>query len=603
MNTIREISKYGFKCVIIYTLIFSMVFGRWGAQALASPSGHDVQYGDVTVHYGADNTIVDITSDQAVINWQSLDTIQGQLLEFLQKSSNSAVLNRIVSGSPTQFDGNLLANGRVFIVNPAGVIFGAGSTVNVAQLVASGLDITNQDFIDGRYEFSGGNGAVINRGTISAENVALIGSKVLNAGTINSQNGYIIMVAGERVLLGQPGSNIVVEVDSVKTDEFGNLQPEGAGTVTNEGHIEAQGGTIILAAGDIFSKAIEGLDSLPGLVEQLGTISVESEQGDGGLIEIVADHILLSGEIHAGDGGSILIDPTTLTVVDKDETPGIDEISETFVETQSQAGSNVTLEADSAIIVEDIEDDHIQGGSGDIIFRTLDDDGWVIFFVHGVQGELFATATGDIVMKSGSRGIEIGNLVTGSSNPHVPSGSIKLLTDNGGSIETGYLNVLGGSQASINVTASGDLKISGDSSNGAVRAITNQVADKSAMDTIAEICLQSLNDNITIDGFVEARAHSKNKTAVNVHIHAVGNVTVSTQNGQILAWAEVSGGDASEISEPAATASVKVHSESGTINISNNNDNPPVRARADISSEQPADITSSGDVGDNSTED
>lgn len=195
MRCIRIFPKRHVRCITIYFLICCMLFNTSLPLVLAAPGGHDVQYGDVTVHYNGNNTIVDITSHNAVINWASLDTLPNEVLQFLQRSSSSAVLNRIMSGVVTQFDGSLLANGRVFIVNSAGVIFGAGASINVNQLVASGLNITNDDFINGRYEFAGGHGAVINHGNISAENVALIGKKVFNTGTITSRGGFVVMVA------------------------------------------------------------------------------------------------------------------------------------------------------------------------------------------------------------------------------------------------------------------------------------------------------------------------------------------------------------------------------------------------------------------------
>ena len=296
MRCLKKFSGRCFRLVLISFLVYTMLFFQvYPLRVGATPTDYEVQYGDVAVEYNENHTIVDIASNEAIINWASLDTVSGEILEFIQQSSSSAVLNRVISGSPTQFDGSLLANGRVFVVNPAGVIFGAGSTINVAELVASSLNISNDDFINGRFDFAEGNGAVINEGHITAENVALIGKKVFNTGVITSPDGYVVMLAGDRVLLGQDGSNVVVEVTSVTLPEDGQLQLDDIGSVVNEGTIEAPGGNVVLAAGDVFSRAITGVESLAfkvdggiGQVEQLGTINVDGADGDAGSISLTA---------------------------------------------------------------------------------------------------------------------------------------------------------------------------------------------------------------------------------------------------------------------------------------------------------------------------
>ncbi len=317
MRSLHKLTKRYFKYFMVYLLMCCVLFNVPLSVALASPQGHDVKYGNVTVHYGANNTIVNITSNNAIINWQSLNTLPGEVLQFLQRSSSSAVLNRITSALPTQFDGALIANGRVFIVNPAGVIFGESATVNVSQLVVSGLNISNEDFLNGVYRFEGGYGDVINKGNISAEKVALIGKHVLNAGTIISPNGYVIMAAGDKVFLGQPNSNIIVEV--------GSLATEGIADVVNEGVIEADNGQIILAAGDIFSRAIKNLGTLAARVGtvtasaarvgQLGTVDVDGVEGDGGTVRLTASEVVTLGSESIttanagenGDGGEVIV--------------------------------------------------------------------------------------------------------------------------------------------------------------------------------------------------------------------------------------------------------------------------------------------------------
>ena len=293
----------------------------------ATPVLDNVASGDVSITQGANSTIVDITSQNAVLNWNNMDTMSNELLRFNQTGADAAVLNRIISANPTQFFGALEANGRVFIVNPAGVIFGAGSTVNVAQLTASSLKISDQDFLKGDYIFDGGTGSVINYGTITADKVALIGKYVKNAGTIVSNSGYIIMAAGDKIILSEAGGHTLVELEGIDLSNIENLAKtntgEIVGDVINEGTITANGGDIVLAAGDIVSRALGGIDDAAlkvesgyGRVAQLGNVSSSSpDGGDGGSVTLTAGETVVLGDGSVtsanagvnGDGGQVIV--------------------------------------------------------------------------------------------------------------------------------------------------------------------------------------------------------------------------------------------------------------------------------------------------------
>jgi len=324
------------KKVLAYFLTFCLTSNTWLPTVMALEALDVIgSTGVVPVQWG-DHTIIN-TGPGAIIDWSSFDTAAGQSLTFNQYdalggtlSSTSAVLNRITSGSATQFNGELMANGQVFIVNPAGVIFGSTATINVTQLVASSLNITNEDFLAGNYKFFAGvgRGEIFNHGTINASGGAtLIGKRVLNAGTISTgEGGFVVMAAGDRVFLGEAGSHILVEMASVTFSDPEN--PEGLGYVGNEdtGQISAPAGTVVLAAGDLFSTALDvRVESGVGTVVQNGVIDADSVDGDGGSINLTSgDMTMLASNSQTtanarnnGKGGQVVVSSHRAAIFDE----------------------------------------------------------------------------------------------------------------------------------------------------------------------------------------------------------------------------------------------------------------------------------------------
>ncbi len=98
-------------------------------------------------------------SPGSIINWQSFSIAPGELTRFVQQNASSSVLNRITGQNPSQILGALQSNGKVFLINPNGIVFGANSRVDVNGLVASSLNLTDADFLSGEFKFSAGGNA------------------------------------------------------------------------------------------------------------------------------------------------------------------------------------------------------------------------------------------------------------------------------------------------------------------------------------------------------------------------------------------------------------------------------------------------------------
>src|SRR4029077_330413 len=126
------------------------------APAAAGPEGASVVGGAATIQgQGGPAVIVNQSTSSAVINWNTFNIRANESVRFNQPSSSSVALNRVVGGlGPSEIMGTLTANGRVFIINRDGILFGPGSVVNTAGFLATTNDIKNADFMAGRYNFN-----------------------------------------------------------------------------------------------------------------------------------------------------------------------------------------------------------------------------------------------------------------------------------------------------------------------------------------------------------------------------------------------------------------------------------------------------------------
>ncbi len=63
----------------------------------------------------------------------------------------TASIAHSIAQNPSDTFGAIEANGTVFLSNPNGLIFGDTATINAGSFVASGFDISTDDFMLGNY--------------------------------------------------------------------------------------------------------------------------------------------------------------------------------------------------------------------------------------------------------------------------------------------------------------------------------------------------------------------------------------------------------------------------------------------------------------------
>ncbi len=104
-----------YRWVIIFFLMHLIFFNISHPIAWAGPEGAQVINGTASFQRSAQNTTITV-SDKAIINYSSFDIARPETVQFIQPGSSASVLNRILSTNPTNINGTLLANGRVFFV-------------------------------------------------------------------------------------------------------------------------------------------------------------------------------------------------------------------------------------------------------------------------------------------------------------------------------------------------------------------------------------------------------------------------------------------------------------------------------------------------------
>lgn len=161
--------------------------------SLANPAGGTVTSGTATINgEGTAAVTVTQTTDKTAINWTSFGIGSGESVTFVQPGTNSIALNRVTGTDASAIYGTLSSNGKVYLINPNGILFSRTAQVNVGGIVASTLDISDSDFLSGNYSFSGSGGSVVNNGTITASDggyVVFLGNTVNNTGTITANSG------------------------------------------------------------------------------------------------------------------------------------------------------------------------------------------------------------------------------------------------------------------------------------------------------------------------------------------------------------------------------------------------------------------------------
>jgi filamentous hemagglutinin family protein len=340
MEKLRKISTmYYLRQIVACLLVYCMLLAVPMQVALAEVVMTSNPAGAITVSPLVGGTQGMTATNGAIGYFSDFDIASGNSVNCVQTTNLSNALFKVF-GNGTEILGSFTANGNIYLIDPAGIIFGQNSQINVNKLVASGLYMEDQDFLDftngviTKMKFQGGPGGVgsgaevTNEGTINATDSAyLVGTQVLNTGTITSP--IVVLAAGEKVYLNHSGSNVFIEMAS----DLETPVPAD-NTVDNSGTINATG-QVLLAAGDIFSTAITGVDSLAAVANRNVELGGDFEAGE----------ITLTADADGVDGGRVYAGGTSGTSGSLTSTTGDIEISASD-DTKIQLGVDIDAAED-----------------------------------------------------------------------------------------------------------------------------------------------------------------------------------------------------------------------------------------------------------------
>lgn len=548
--------------------------------AHAQPEGQSVAQGSASFDQsGAVTTIT--ASHNAIINYHAFNIPAGQTVRFVQPGPEARVLNRVTGGDPSRIDGTLTANGRVYITNPAGIYFGAGSLVNVGSIHAAAGSISDQDFLAGVDRFTDLRGEVINRGHVrAADEVHFLGRHVANMGEIEAEGGVVTMLAGNEALIGRRGDHIYARVS---TDQLADAQRS-------------------IASGDLYSVAIHDTARIRAAhVRAHGQRVAVHGQVDasalapgavGGTVAITGDTVVLDGaRINASGpagGGSIAIGGGF-----QGRDPDLHNATTTLVSSDSSIHADATAVGPGGTVIVWSDQRTVfggeisirggeQGGDGgfaevsgktDLLYRgttdatakhgqvgTLlldptnirivrlgpdaidltdvdqfadpdsDTDGDLVF--NEISRDLIEAATSDVVLQA-TNNIELGD-------PSSVSGSVNITMDNPGvglTLQAGNSILLNGRIQ----TRGGAVTLSANDPSSGAPTGTGQIQILNLIDTSLDGLSAPIN--VTLNGGAAEVLLSGSLVTLNADLTIDGNVRLRTEEAEVALRTDAGAGD------------------------------------------------------------
>lgn len=268
--------------------------GFLSPSVIAGPTGGKVVAGSAEIRAQGNRTDIVQHSDRAVIDWRSFSISPNEAVYFQQQSNRSVALNRVTGDQVSSIQGILGARGQVILLNPNGILFGAGARVDVGSLIASTAWLSSDDFMNGRLNFTAParaadgtcpwsrceGGSVVNQGTVTAAEgglVAFVAPHVRNDGLIWARLGRVMIGSGSSFTIDLNGDglvNLAIRESDLNALRDAQGNPVGA-RIEHTGSTIADGGKIVMLAANDAKQLVNDVINLGGLV-RANTVGIDS---------------------------------------------------------------------------------------------------------------------------------------------------------------------------------------------------------------------------------------------------------------------------------------------------------------------------------------
>ena len=289
---------------LLYFIFFQQVL------LVSNPTNPNVTHGFAKCYEEGSRLVIE-SGNQTIINWESFSIGSNEITQFLQSSTSSSVLNRVTSNQMSVLNGILQANGKIYLVNPHGIVVGKNAFIDTASFIGSTLNVSNEAFLANQeLLFSGeSKGALINLGTIRCleGEVFLFAHEIENHGSIEVGGGEVGLIVGKEILFFPPGKDricVKVPIDCAESLEKikNELDPSASiytRAINHTGIIDAN--SIVSEGGKVLLKAAKAK------VEVSGEI-----YANGGNVHLLGEDVVIKEPAiidvsSIGNGGKVLI--------------------------------------------------------------------------------------------------------------------------------------------------------------------------------------------------------------------------------------------------------------------------------------------------------